>query len=509
VDGKTASVSLVLSADGILSIRTNGKPSSSVAVSNDRSPTGDETVATLLGALPLALRPDAATAVNIGIGSGLTSHTLLSSQALRSVTTVEIEPAMVELARGFDPRNRRVFSDPRSRTVIQDARAFFSASQERFDIVVAQPFNPWVGGAGSLYTEEFYATVAGSLSRGGILVQWIQLFEIDAPLVASIIRALSSHFGDYRVYAGATGDLLIAATPEGPVPPLDAGALADADLAQDLRAVGVLTAQDLAVRTAGNARTFRPLLDLFPAPPNSEFRPYVEAHAARARFMEAGAEEMLRFFVQPIPIMELLGVLEPRWTASEVTPAPAFFYSSRPVAAVAFRDLVLLGQEPSRDGSAFERRARDAALRFQHDCAYQGFGDDAMQAFYGVATSIVADLRPGELDAVWEGMGTWACVRDLDEGGRRWADFFRAVGHRDADAIDALVPELLGRTSHLTPARTRYLVASGMIARIALGRPRDALELWSQRRRDLFPDPSDESVLFRQLAQLARREAGT
>jgi hypothetical protein len=398
-DGKTASVSLVQTSDGTLSIRTNGKPSSSMAVVEGRDPTGDEAVSTLLGALPLVLKPDARTALNIGMGSGITSHTLLTSETMASVTTVEIEPAMVELARGFAPRNERALTDPRSRIVIQDARAFLAGSRDLFDVIVTQPFNPWVSGAGSLYSEEFYAAVARRLAPDGLVVQWIQLFETGPDVVASVLRALSLHFPSQRAYAGATGDLLVVASPTGPIPALDPSALASPALAAALGAVDVRTLQDFAVRTAGDQSTLAALLDLFPGPASSELRPRLERQAARARFIEESAEEALRLMVQPIPVMELLGVVRPDWSTSDATPSPTFFYSSRPTAAIAFRDLAVLGQEPSQEGSAFERRARDDALRFQHDCAYQGFGQDALPALYGVASALVTDLRPSELEA--------------------------------------------------------------------------------------------------------------
>ena len=49
----------------------------------------------------------------IGIGTGLTTHTLLQSLDIERVDTVEIEPAMAEAARGFMPRNSGAFADPR------------------------------------------------------------------------------------------------------------------------------------------------------------------------------------------------------------------------------------------------------------------------------------------------------------------------------------------------------------------------------------------------------------
>ncbi len=52
-------------------------------------------------------------------------------------------------------------------------------------------------------------------------------------------------------------------------------------------------------------------------------------------------------------------------------------------------------------------------------------------------------------------------------------------------------------------------MASGMLARMALGRGGEALALWEAYRSALFEDPSDPSFLFLHLAQLARRQTGS
>ena len=221
------------------------------------------------------------------------------------------------------------------------------------------------------------------------------------------------------------------------------------------------------------------------------------------RLSSPGAEETLRLYVQPIPILELLGVVAPDWDRTEVTPSPAFFYSARPVGAMAFRDYLLDGLEPSREGPVFTVRARDVALQLEHDCAFQGFGEDALLGFYSVATSIVTDLRPGELDRVWEGLEDWSCVRDLDPVGREWLAFFKSVGRRDVGEIAARVPQLMAEPDHLTPARARYLVAVGMVAHLALGNPAEAQALWEAEGPRLFRGPDDVTVLFRYLVQIA------
>ena len=68
-DGKTATVSITVHADGEMSIRTNGKPDASLSMVPGQS-SADEATMVLAAALPLAYRPEARTAANIGLGSG-------------------------------------------------------------------------------------------------------------------------------------------------------------------------------------------------------------------------------------------------------------------------------------------------------------------------------------------------------------------------------------------------------------------------------------------------------
>src|SRR6185295_9295359 len=134
------------------------------------------------------------------------------SLALERVDTVEIEAAMAEAARGFLPRNRNAFADPRGTLVIDDAKTFFAAGDRRYDVIVSEPSNPWVSGVSSLFTREFYRRVRGHLADGGLLLQWFQLYEIDASLVASVMTGLGAEFPHYAVYAASDHDLLIVAS---------------------------------------------------------------------------------------------------------------------------------------------------------------------------------------------------------------------------------------------------------------------------------------------------------
>src|SRR5207344_2930609 len=145
-------------------------------------------------ALPLAIKPEARRVAVIGIGTGITTHTLLGDFELESVDTIEIEPAMAEA-----PRNTAAFADPRSHIHIDDAKTYFSTHNRRYDVIISEPSNPWVSGVSSLFTVEFYRMARRHLERDGVLVQWVQLYETEVALIASVIGALAQVFPDYVI----------------------------------------------------------------------------------------------------------------------------------------------------------------------------------------------------------------------------------------------------------------------------------------------------------------------
>ena len=143
---------------------------------------------------------DAKRIANIGFGSGLTTHALLASPGIERLDTIEIERQMVQGAKAFMPRNRRAFEDPRGRVHFEDAKTYFAAHGEKYDIIVSEPSNPWVSGVATLFSEEWYGNVKRYLRDDGLFVQWVQAYEIDSGLLSTVFNALGKHFGDYTIY---------------------------------------------------------------------------------------------------------------------------------------------------------------------------------------------------------------------------------------------------------------------------------------------------------------------
>ena len=292
-DGRTATVTAArTTSSGILSLATNGKPDASLtpiwyracdSLSVPSPLLADAATQTLLPLVTLAHAPAAQTAAVIGQGSGLSSHLLLASSALRQLVTIEIEPQMVEGSRVFYPANARAFDDPRSQIVIDDAKSFFASEHRRYDLIMSEPSNPWVSGVSGLFTSEFYGRIRQYLNDDGVFGQWLHVYELDDGLVLSVLAGLHQNFKSYEVFLVPNGDLLVVASNSPALPRPDWSVFNSPAVQKDLCRFVPLTPGVLSsLHIAGRAE-LGPLLETF-GQPNSDYYPVLDLGAERRRF---------------------------------------------------------------------------------------------------------------------------------------------------------------------------------------------------------------------------------
>lgn len=312
-DGKTASVSTVRSATSSTYIATNGKPDAAIQLDAEHPPAEDEPTMAMAAVLPLTMLEAPKHVGVIGFGSGLTTHTLLGDTRLERVDTIEIEPAMIEGARAFGPRVERAYTDPRSHIIIDDAKSYFSGQKNKYDIIVSEPSNPWISGVGTLFSKEFYQFVPRHLNDNGLFVQWVQLYEIDDHLIASILAGLTTSFSDYGAWISNSTDLLIIATKNGPLPLLDAQrVLTSPQLKPELERLQLNSTQRLAFRKIANADLLRGIARHYTGlPANSDFYPVLGLKAPKARYMKSSAIGTLTLPFHLPQLLETLDVRQP------------------------------------------------------------------------------------------------------------------------------------------------------------------------------------------------------
>src|SRR3954468_1622301 len=478
-DGKTATVHLVQYTDAV-SLRTNGKSDGSIVLDRDLTRGSDEITMVLTAALPLALNPDTRRAAVIGIGTGLTTHTLLQSLAIEHVDTVEIEAAMAEAARGFMPRNSGAFADPRGTLLIDDAKSFFSATGARYDLIISEPSNPWVSGVSSLFTREFYRRIRGHLEAGGLLVQWFQLYEIDPSLVASVMGALAEEFPYYAIFAPSDHDLLIVAGNRALPLPAQARVFEQPGVAKELWTVHVLSAGDLDARYIGDRALLEPLFASYGMPANSDYAPLLDLNAARHRFTERSATDLVVLLNLDVPVLEML---DPERSRRAINPlfqgAYAFERIENARLAWYARDFLLAPSPPAPDRVPTQLQKDLDLLRVRLiECRDPRDFDVWVHSAVRVAALVNPHLAPNDALAIWARMQASPCYPSLRGSQRDWLTLLRAVAARDAGRMATVAEGLLGSEIVLATEAREYLLVAAMSGRLASHEPREALRLW-------------------------------
>lgn len=198
-EGITATVAVQQQGGGRV-LKVNGKPEASTA--------GDMPTQILIGALPLLVRQQTDNVLLIGLGSGVTLGSV-EQFPVRQVTCVELEPAVVEATHHFEDVNNRPLEDPRLRMVSNDGRNFIYTTDEKFDVIVSEPSNPWLTGVANLFTLEYFKRGAAALKDDGLFGQWLQLYEMAPEDVRTLVATFRAAFPHVYIFRGAEGDLML------------------------------------------------------------------------------------------------------------------------------------------------------------------------------------------------------------------------------------------------------------------------------------------------------------
>jgi spermidine synthase/MFS family permease len=148
----------------------------------------------------------------IGLGTGMTAGWLAAIPGMDRVDVAELEPSILEVARRTETANLHVLSRPNVTLHIGDGREIMLSGHGRYDLIVSEPSNPYRAGISSFYTREFYESVKSRLEDGGIFVQWLQGYEIDADTVRIVGRTLRSVLPHVEIWQPEYGDILLLAS---------------------------------------------------------------------------------------------------------------------------------------------------------------------------------------------------------------------------------------------------------------------------------------------------------
>src|SRR5258706_11177726 len=153
------------------------------------------------GQIPAMVHYNKRSVLIVGCGAGVTAGSFVTHPGIEKIVICEIEPLIPQfVAPYFAKENYNVVKNPRVKVVYDDARHYILTTKEKFDIITSDPIHPWVKGAATLYTKEYFELCKLRLNPGGMITQWVPLYESNPDVVKSELATLFSVFPEATVW---------------------------------------------------------------------------------------------------------------------------------------------------------------------------------------------------------------------------------------------------------------------------------------------------------------------
>ena len=199
----------VVSTGGMPAIYENGLP---IATASDPESAEEAVHYALLE------HPSPRRILMIGGGINGSLAQALQHPTLKRLDYVELDPAVLSLARRHFPEAWRAASDARVHVAIADARTFLASSASPYDVILVNLPDPRTAQLNRFYTLEFFREAASSLSPTGVLALQLTASENyispqTAAFLRSIWKTLGIAFPETAFIPGGTAHLFGARRP--------------------------------------------------------------------------------------------------------------------------------------------------------------------------------------------------------------------------------------------------------------------------------------------------------
>ncbi len=193
-EGINSSIAITEWDDGAVQFHVSGKVEASTE-------SYDMRLQRMLGHLPALVHKDPKSVLIVGFGAGVTAGSFVVHPEIQRIVICEMEPLIPPTAtKYFGPQNYFVVNDKRTQVIYDDARHFVLTTPEKFDIITSDPIHPWVKGSATLYSKEYFELVKQHLNPGGVITQWVPLYESDPQTVKSEIATFFDAFPNGTIW---------------------------------------------------------------------------------------------------------------------------------------------------------------------------------------------------------------------------------------------------------------------------------------------------------------------
>ena len=106
-------------------------------------------------------------------------------------------------------RSAGLHQDKRVRIIPTDGRNYILATPKYYDVITAEPSNPWIAGIANLYTREFYQVIKSKIKDDGIFAQWFHNYSMSPDDFRMVFRTFVEAFPHVSLWSMKESDFLL------------------------------------------------------------------------------------------------------------------------------------------------------------------------------------------------------------------------------------------------------------------------------------------------------------
>ena len=153
--------------------------------------------------IPMLLHPSPKKVLQVGFGSGETSH-ILTTYDTDEVDIVEISQGVLETStKFFKDLNFEVVYHPKFSAIIMDGANYIALSDRKYDVIMNDSIWPFYAGNSGLYTKEYFEDGKNRLNDGGIMTSWLPV-ELPEESFRSLLKTFCSVFPHVSLWMAVT-----------------------------------------------------------------------------------------------------------------------------------------------------------------------------------------------------------------------------------------------------------------------------------------------------------------
>jgi hypothetical protein len=223
-------------------------------------------------------------------------------------------------------------------------------------------------------------------------------------------------------------------------------------------------------------------LDLVSTPTNSDYYPFVDLNAGKARYTDASATSFDGWMRAPLPLLEMLhGDL----VGFDQVTTDSYLLRNNDVVVADWMYRKFMDDsiaDPDSDESLGLDRLRyfaDWLILSKTDCVQDANPDRWRDTAFEVALISLQYLDPERAEKLVERMHATECESLQARDAQQWRDLYTAIARRSGDAMSSSARSILESDYKIDLPRRTYVLAAAMLGDVAAGRPLDAHEAWN------------------------------